>query len=182
MGRTFSEYTDIAAKLVRGILRRHAFRSCGKTLRMGKGVILMKKNGAFFIGDRSVLHKNVKLSAWGTDGNAEIRIGSRTYIGDRTEIHAGKSVTIGDGCDISWDVTIMDRDYHKLGTEKEEFKPVTIGNRVWIGCHAIILKGVQVGDGAVIAAGSVVTKDVPGAALVAGNPARVIREGVEWTP
>lgn len=182
MGRTFSEYTDIALKLIRGVLRRHQFQTCGKTLRMGKGVILMKKNGTVSIGDRSVLHKNVKLSAWGTEGKAEIHIGSRTYIGDRTEIHAGKNVTIGDACDISWDVTIMDRDYHKLGTETEEFRPVTIGNRVWIGCHAIILKGVTVGEGAVIAAGSVVTKDVSAKALVAGNPARVIREGVEWTP
>lgn len=182
MGRTFSEYTDIAAKLFRGILRRHQFEKCGKTLRLGKGVILMKKNGSISIGDRSVLHKNVKLSAWGTEGNAQIHIGSRTYIGDRTEIHAGKNVTIGDNCDISWDVTILDRDYHKLGTATEEFRPVSIGNRVWIGCHAIILKGVHVGDGAVIAAGSVVTKDVPPRALVAGNPARVIREGVEWTP
>ena len=65
MGRTFSEYTDIALKLIRGILRRHQFQTCGKTLRMGKGVILLKKNGTISIGDRSVLHKNVKLSAWG---------------------------------------------------------------------------------------------------------------------
>ena len=180
MGRTFSEYTDIAAKLFRGFLRRHAFKTCGKTLRIGKGVILMKKNGAISIGDRSVLHKNVKLSAWGTDGDAEIRIGSRTYIGDRTEIHAGQSVAIGDGCDISWDCCIMDRDYHKLGTEREVFRPVTIGNHVWIGCKATILKGVTVGDGAVIAAGSVVTRDVPPRCLVGGNPARVLKEEVEW--
>lgn len=182
MARTFGEYKEIIMDLCRGALRRSCFSSAGKTLRMGRGVVIMKKNAEISLGDRVLLHKNCKLSAWGTDGKAAIRIGSRTYIGDRTEIHAGESVTIGDGCDISWNCTIMDRDYHKLGTEKEVFAPVTIGNRVWIGCNAIILKGVTIGDGAVVAAGSVVTKDVPARTLVAGNPARVIREEVEWKP
>lgn len=180
MPRTIGEYRDIAAKLLRGAFRRGQFASVGRTLRMGRGVVILKKNGTISLGDRVVLHKACKLSAWGTDGHAEIRIGSRTYIGDRTEIHAGQRVTIGDGCDISWDCCIMDRDYHKLGSEKEVFAPVTIGNHVWIGCKATILKGVTVGDGAVIAAGSVVTKDVPPRSLVGGNPARVLKEEVEW--
>ena len=54
--------------------------------------------------------------------------------------------------------------------------PVVIGNRVWIGCNALVLKGVRIGDGAVVAAGTVVTRDVPANSLVGGNPARVIRE------
>ena len=58
--------------------------------------------------------------------------------------------------------------------------PVTIGDRVWIGCRATVLKGVTIGDGAVVAACSVVTRDVPPRALVAGNPARVVREDVTW--
>ncbi len=182
MSRTFGEYKEIAFDLFRGALRRGRFSSCGKTLRMGRGVVLMKKNAEITLGDRVLLHKNCKLSAWGTDGKATIKIGSRTYIGDRTEIHAGACVTIGDECDISWDCTIMDRDYHKLNSDKEVFAPVTIGNHVWIGCKATILKGVTIGDGAVVAAGSVVTRDVPPRALVAGNPARVIREEVEWKP
>lgn len=180
MQRTFGEYKEIAADLFRGILWRKRFASCGSTLRMGRRVVIMKKNGEIHLGNRVMLHKNCKLSAWGTDGRATIKIGSRTYIGDRTEIHAGQNVTIGDGCDISWDCCIMDRDYHKLNTEKEVFAPVTIGNHVWIGCKVTILKGVSVGDGAVIAAGSVVTRDVPPRALVGGNPARVLKEEVEW--
>lgn len=182
MGRTFSEYTDIAAKLLRGFFLRHRFASCGKTLRAGRGVVVLKKNGEIRVGARVVLHKGCKLSAWGTDGRANITIGNHTYIGDRTEIHAGQSVKIGDDCDISWDCCILDRDYHKLDTETEVFRPVTIGNHVWIGCNALILKGVTVGDGAVIAAGSVVTRDVPPRCLVAGNPAKVIREEVTWKP
>ncbi|MDD6309231.1 MAG: acyltransferase [Clostridia bacterium] len=180
MTRSFSEYREIAACLTRGFLRRGSFSAVGRLFRMDKGVVLKKKNAILTLGDRVYLHKNCKLSAWGTDGEASISIGSGTYIGDRTELHAGKSIQIGNHCVISWDVCIMDRDYHKLNTEKEVFCPVTIGNHVWIGCRALILKGVTIGDGAVIAAGSVVTHDVPAGALVGGNPARILKEEVEW--
>ena len=74
----------------------------------------------------------------------------------------------------------MDRDYHSTSHDKKIMKPVLIGNNVWVGCRAIILKGVTIGEGAVVAAGAVVTKDVPPFTLVAGNPARVIREVKGW--
>ena len=74
----------------------------------------------------------------------------------------------------------MDRDYHSTLQESEVLRPITIGNNVWIGCRAIILKGVTIGEGAVVAAGAVVTKDVAPFMLVAGNPARVIREVKGW--
>lgn len=59
-------------------------------------------------------------------------------------------------------------------------QPVEIGNNVWIGVGATILKGVTIGDGAIIAAGSVVTKDIPARCLAAGVPAKVIKTDVEW--
>jgi acetyltransferase-like isoleucine patch superfamily enzyme len=77
----------------------------------------------------------------------------------------------------------MDFDAHALERDGEwgpTEAPVRIGDRVWIGARATILKGVRVGEGAVIGAGSVVTRDVPARALVAGNPARVVRENVAW--
>jgi acetyltransferase-like isoleucine patch superfamily enzyme len=55
-------------------------------------------------------------------------------------------------------------------------KPVRIGDKSWIGLNVIILKGVEIGEGAVVAAGSVVTKNIPPWTIAAGNPARVIRE------
>lgn len=73
----------------------------------------------------------------------------------------------------------MDTDYHSIDG-KPYTVPVTIGNHVWIGCKSIILKGVNIGDGAIIAAGSVVTKDVPPFSLVAGSPAKLIKENVKW--
>lgn len=182
MSRNFGEYVEIAATLMRGFLYRPRFLKCGKLLRVDSGVILKKKNAEILVGNKVFLHRHVKLSAWGTDQKAKISIGDRTYIGDRTEIHAGAHVSIGNDTVIAWDVCIMDRDYHKLNADMEVYKPVTIGNHVWIGCHSIILKGITVGDGAVVAAGSVVTHDVPPGALVGGNPARIIKEQVTWQP
>jgi galactoside O-acetyltransferase len=123
---------------------------------------------------------------------SEIRIGSRTFIG-RSTIICAQGVTIGDDVLISWGCQIVDHDSHALdwadrssdvgdwykGSKdwsKVPCAPVVIGNRVWIGFNALVLKGVHIGDGAVVAAGSVVTRDVPANSLVGGNPARVIRE------
>jgi acetyltransferase-like isoleucine patch superfamily enzyme len=59
-------------------------------------------------------------------------------------------------------------------------QPIIIGNHVWVGMNATILKGVTIGDGAIIAAGSIVTKDVKANTLVGGVPARILKENVEW--
>lgn len=105
-----------------------------------------------------------------------------------TKIRCKEKITIGEDAVISHNVTIEDFDGHQLfnvlenGT-KEKLSisaPITIGNHVWIGAKATILKGVTIGDGAVVAAGSVVTSDIPAHCLCAGVPAKVIRENVEW--
>jgi galactoside O-acetyltransferase len=123
---------------------------------------------------------------------SEIRIGSRTFVG-RSTIICATGVTIGDDVLISWGCQIVDHDSHALiwvhrasdvqswyegrkDWSKVPTAPVVIGNRVWIGFNVLVLKGVHVGDGAVVAAGSVVTRDVPANSLVGGNPARIIRE------
>ena len=84
-------------------------------------------------------------------------------------------MSIGSGCAFAWEVLIMDTDFHSVDGRDSGDAPVTIGDSVWIGAGAKILKGVTVGDGAMIAAGAIVTRDVPAGALVAENPARVIR-------
>lgn len=162
--------------VLRGILNKWKFNKSGKLLRMEKGVRVMKNNGTVTLGDRVFLHRYVKLSAYG----GKIEIGNNSYIGDRTEIHAGESVKIGNGVNIAWDCNILDRDYHAFESEKEVVKPVLIGDNVWIGVRSTILKGVTIGAGAVVAAGSVVVKDVPERCLVAGNPAKVIKENITW--
>ena len=181
MARNFGEYLDIISKLFRGIFYRCNFKKCGRLLRVGRGVRILRKNCAIELGYKVQLHRYSKISAWGTDKVATVKIGDNVAIGDRTEIHAGDCVTIGDGSIISWDCCIMDRDYHKIESETEVLKPVTIGKNVWIGCHCLILKGVTVGDGAVVAAGSVVTSDVPPKTIVGGNPARILKEDIRWS-
>ncbi len=180
--RTIPEIIKEVIKLVRGFFLKIKLTECGPLLRASSGITIIRKNAAIKIGKKVQLYKGVKLSAFGNENFSEIIIGNNTSIGDRTEIHSGNKVEIGNGCNISWDVCIMDRDYHKFNSPTEEIKPIKIGNDVWIGCNVLILKGVTIGDGAVIAAGSVVTKDVAPKTLVGGNPAKVIKENIYWIP
>lgn len=123
--------------------------------------------------------------------NAIVTIGDRTFIG-ASDIVCASRVTIGDDVLISWGCTIVDHNSHSLVWEERKddvinwmagrkdwqnvkVSPVKIGNKAWIGFNSIILKGVSIGEGAIVAAGSVVTKDVPPFTVVAGNPARIVR-------
>jgi acetyltransferase-like isoleucine patch superfamily enzyme len=106
---------------------------------------------------------------------ATLRIGNGSYLNRNTLVVANARVEIGRDCKISWDVVIMDSDGdHPIPSHPNPDRPVVIGDRVWIGCRSIVLKGVRIGDDAIIAAGSVVTKDVPAGAVVGGVPARVL--------
>jgi acetyltransferase-like isoleucine patch superfamily enzyme len=105
---------------------------------------------------------------------AILQIGNGTYLNRNTIVVAETSVEIGKDCLIAWDVVIMDSDLHPILGKVMENKPVIIEDNVWIGCRTIILKGVRIGRGAIVAAGSVVTKDIPAYAIAAGVPARII--------
>ena len=115
--------------------------------------------------------------------NAELILGAG-YMNAGAQIRCKERITIGNNCAIARNVLIMDFDAHKItymdGTTNRVTAPITIGNSVWIGAGATILKGVTIGDNAIIGAGSVVTKDVKANTIVAGNPARVIREHQGW--
>ena len=95
-------------------------------------------------------------------------------------ISCKQSIMIGDNVAIGDEVVIRDYDGHEISGNENSTLPIIIGNRVWIGERATILKGVTIGDGAVIACNAVVTKNVPSNCIVAGVPARVIRENVRW--
>lgn len=112
------------------------------------------------------------------DGKLELGSG---FMNSNCKIRCKESIKIGNNVAISHDVTIMDSDFHNVDYEGYEMtKPIVIGDDVWIGSKAMILKGVNVGNGSMIAAGSVVTKDVPAHSIVAGVPAKAIREDIEW--
>lgn len=106
------------------------------------------------------------------------------FINSDSVIACENSITIGNGATIGRFVSIYDSDFHKLydkqGKLMNPSAPIVIGDHVWIGVGAIILKGVTIGNGAVVAAGSVVTRDVPPECIVAGNPAKVVKENIDW--
>jgi acetyltransferase-like isoleucine patch superfamily enzyme len=143
---------------------------------------MKKHNGSVSIGRRTTIWPGVKFAAVSKDPArpAEIRIGSHSSIGDNIQIHCCERVTIGDYVLISWGVNIVEYNYHNTVDNAIRTAPITIEDRVWIGCNVIVLSGVTIGTGSIVAAGSVVTKNVPSHSLVAGNPARVIRETKPW--
>jgi acetyltransferase-like isoleucine patch superfamily enzyme len=110
----------------------------------------------------------------------KIIIGSSTYINRNTFLDASLKIVIGRDCGIGPGCYITDHD-HGIEANRSPLaqelisQPTQIGDRVWIGANVSILKGVTVGDDAVIGAGSVVTKDVPAEAIAVGVPARVVR-------
>jgi acetyltransferase-like isoleucine patch superfamily enzyme len=106
---------------------------------------------------------------------ATLSIGKGSYLNRNTLVVCHQAVEIDEHCTISWDVVIMDTHQHERAGLRSLPGPVRIGRGVWIGCRAIILPGVTIGEGAVIGAGAVVTKDIPPNAVAAGQPARVIR-------
>lgn len=108
-----------------------------------------------------------------------LTLGKGSFVNSDCKIRCSKEIVIGEDCAISHDFTVMDSDVHYLNGSNN-IKPVTIGNHVWIGTRVTILSGVSVGEGAVIAAGSLVKDDVPAFSLVAGIPAKVVRENVKW--
>jgi acetyltransferase-like isoleucine patch superfamily enzyme len=135
------------------------------------------KNTRLVLGAGVLLFEGV---AFFLDGDgATIEIGRDSYLNRRVEIVCKERVTIGADCAIAWDVLITDTNYHFLSDAKPD-ATVEIGDHVWIGARATILPGVTIGSGAVIAAGAVVTHDVPSGTLVAGVPARPVRQ-VSWS-
>lgn len=132
---------------------------------------------------RLVVHGDFKIytgCAVYVNENATLELGSG-YIGNNTSINCFNNIKIGYDVAISEDVGIRDSDNHRIlypGYEPDG--PVEIGDHVWIGARATVLKGVKIGSGSIVAAGAVVARDVPDNCLVGGVPARVIKRDIRW--
>jgi acetyltransferase-like isoleucine patch superfamily enzyme len=146
------------------------------------------KNCQLIVGSKSMVLGTLHFEK----ENASIIIGSRTFVG-RSHVIASSNIFIGNDVLISWGVTIIDHNSHSIiyaerasdvtdwiegykNWENVVCEPTCVKDKVWIGFNSIILKGVTIGEGSIVGAGSVVTKDVPAWSVVAGNPARIIRE------
>ncbi len=121
----------------------------------------------------------MNLATWSSkQQQGEIHIGDHCLISPGVSISAADSIHIGDNCMIAAEAQITDSDWHGLYNRTRPFRcsaPVVIKANAWIGLRAIIGKGVTIGENAVVAAGAVVTQDVPDNAVVGGNPAKVIK-------
>lgn len=172
----------------------HKFRRVGAALDIDKTAQLRSyslhpTNGSkFLLGEQSIFAGRLAMDRNG----ASVRIGPRTFIG-RGLLVAAQSIDIGADVLLSWNVTIVDHQSHSIEfakraddvanwlTGKKDWSHVTIASvricdKVWIGFGASILPGVTIGEGAIVGAASVVTRDVEPWTVVAGNPAREIRK------
>lgn len=144
---------NIGSRLNR-ILVRRIFKSCGRNVNV-RPHVYFSRGSQISIGDDSMIGERSIIASYGN-----VRIGNQVMMGPEVLIYTGNHGT-------------------KLGVpmmrQPIECKDVTIGNDVWIGARCIILPGVRIGDGAVIAAGAVVTSDVPENTIVGGVPARPIK-------
>lgn len=162
----------------------------GKNLEFyGLPILQIAAGSKVSIGDGSVLCSIAKFSALGVkhpviirtlSPSAEITIGRNCGLSG-TVICAINSITIGDGVLFGADVCIFDTDFHPIYSEERYLQPcpiglpIKIGDNVFIGNGAKIIKGVSIGRNSVVAAGSIVTKNIPENSIAAGNPCRVIR-------
>lgn len=143
------------------------------------GPVIIRNRGTIEIGDRvrfdAAWHKPIYISLARPD--ARLIVEGHAYINYGTEISLVKEVSIGSYSLISIDCLIYDTDWHSLdGLDREvPAAPTRIGRGVWLGARVTVLKGVSIGDNTVVAANSVVTRDLPDSVLAAGNPARVVR-------
>jgi acetyltransferase-like isoleucine patch superfamily enzyme len=160
---------------------RIALRACtevGGLTRLQGGVIV-SNSGTLRLG------RKVKLNGSPVPIELVALRGADLFIGDGTSINRGvsicakSSVRIGSNCGIGNDCLIFDTDFHAVGDQARalaDASPVVIGDNVWLASRSIILKGVTIGDGAVVCAGSVVATNVAPYTMVGGVPARLIRK------
>jgi acetyltransferase-like isoleucine patch superfamily enzyme len=116
-------------------------------------------------------NRKTLVTGWG-----KLRIGDRVFLNTGVFVSCVHEITIGNDVAIANDVYLTDSDSHGVEGRKVREAPIRIGDGAWIGARAIILPGVTIGSRALVAAGAVVTRDVPNDTLVGGNPARLIRE------
>jgi len=143
-------------------------------------IIQLGYRSTITLGNNTFIGPGVRIII-GQEG--KVSIGKNTFITSNTKIFCKKSIEIGDDCSISWGIEIMDSDFHTVIVGTDEIvktKPIKIGDHVWIGSGAKIIKCVNIGNNSIIAANAVVTKDVPNNCIAAGNPAMIIKKNINW--
>ncbi|MDT5016768.1 MAG: hypothetical protein QOD39_2928 [Mycobacterium sp.] len=153
-----------------------------RRLQLGRGVVITGRlrlvgNTTLSVGAHSVIRQSLRV-----DGDGHVTIGEHTRINGDCWIGAHTVVTIGDWCLVS-DCCIFDNDFHNILPRDRHrtpgpdvAAPVHIGDNVWIGTRALVMKGSAIGADSVVGAGAVVRGSIPAGVVVAGNPAVVVRK------
>ena len=145
-------YISLGSKRIRYFLVKHFVDKCGKNVNIEKNANISTK---ICIGNNSDIGTNAKISPY-------------VYIGDNVMMGPDVNIYTRNHKFSDINIPMIEQGY-------EDYKEVIIGNDVWIGSRVTILPGVKIGDGVVIGASSVVTKDIPAYCVVGGNPARVLK-------
>lgn len=116
-------------------------------------------------------HRKTLITGWG-----RVRIGDRVFVNSGAVVFSVLGVTLGDDVALANESYVMDSDSHGIEGRPVKQAPVVIGDGSWVGARSMVLPGVTIGSRCVVAAGAIVSRDVPDDTLVAGNPARVVRE------
>lgn len=161
----------------------------GKRLKMrfvnslrGRFAVVLEKGGTCSIGDFLMAKGPLYIKC---GKNAQLSIGNRCFFSHNCSITCAEKIEIGDHCLFANNLVIVDHD-HKIENGKTSGKElissaVKIDNNVWCGANVVILRGVHIGEGAVIAAGAVVAEDIPAHTMAAGVPAKVIKDISNYT-
>lgn len=144
------------------------------------GRCLVSGGSGVHVGERLLMVGGVAPCELHTHDGGRLEIGNRVFVNYGSSISAHTLVRIGDDCKIGQHAIILDCDYHDIDDPLHygghgEPLPVVLEPGVWLGARVTVLKGVTIGRSSVIAAGSVVTRDIPPCVLAGGMPARVIR-------
>jgi acetyltransferase-like isoleucine patch superfamily enzyme len=154
--------------------------------RLGRisGKLSVRNKGRFYVGRNVSFHAKPLPSSVSVEKEAELWVGDNVFFNYGLDIGCTTSIRIGSNTIIGPMVNIIDTNFHPVDMDdRSQGKSIVISDNVWIGRGAVILPGVTIGANSVIAAGSVVTRDIPANVLAGGTPAKVIRElrvAEEW--
>lgn len=174
--RRYGSQLEVIADRLRALWLRLRGSQLGKRARVGRYCVI-RRPWCLSTGERTQFEHQVHVKA--TDDRAEIRLGREVFVGFNCEFDISTRLWIGDHVLIAPGCFITDHSHrHAAGeiiaAQGCESAPVRLEDDVWLGAHAVILAGVTVGRGAIVAAGAVVTGDVEAMTIVAGVPARRI--------
>jgi maltose O-acetyltransferase len=144
------------------------------------GSPFVTNQGRFVVGNRTVIASHVTKVEFNIFEDATLEIGESCIINYGSVFLCTKSIKIGNNCMIGLYSIIMDNDMHGYELENRLIRPegdeIIIEDNVWLGARVTVLKGVTIGEGSIIAAGSVVTKSIPPRTIAGGVPARVLKD------